>query len=99
MEEVSFEIIASCGDANAEIHLALGNARKTEFDIAYEHLKLADEAINKAHVAHTTVLHSEASGSRSKYSVLFSHAQDTMMNVMTMRDMADEFVEIYKKIN
>lgn len=99
MEEVSFEIIASCGDANAEIHLALISARNNIFNKTEKHLMLADEAINKAHVAHTSVLHSEASGIKSEYSVLFSHAQDTMMNVMTMRDMAEEFVELYKKIN
>lgn len=99
MEEISFEIIASCGDANAEIHLALKCAREGRLEETHKHLELADVAINAAHVSHTSVLHNEARGEASKYSILFSHAQDTMMNVMTLRDLAEEFIEVYKKIN
>lgn len=99
MEEISFKIIASCGEANAEIHLALGCAANNEMDKVAEHLGNADAAINVAHIAHTTVLHREAQGEEAKYSILFSHAQDTMMNVMTLRAITEEFINIYKKIN
>ena len=44
----------------------------------------------------TQLLTKEANGERSEVSLLMVHAQDHLMNAMTVKDLATEIVDIYK---
>ena len=45
---------------------------------------------------HTEILVSEAQGNKAEYSVLLSHAQDTLMNAILAETLLSEMIELYK---
>ena len=58
---------------------AIEKMAKNRFEEAKNLLKDAEEYILKAHVAQTQVIQSQAAGEDMEYSLLFIHAQDTIM--------------------
>lgn len=51
-----------------------------------------------AHRFQTEIIQEEADGNIKNISVLLVHAQDHLMNAITIIDMAREFVDLYEKI-
>ena len=50
----------------------------------------------QAHNTHTEIIVAEAKGEKSEYSVLLSHAQDTLMNTILAETLIEELIEVYK---
>ncbi|MNJ80672.1 Lichenan-specific phosphotransferase enzyme IIA component [compost metagenome] len=44
----------------------------------------------------TRLIQEEAGGTKQEITLLMIHAQDHLMNAMTVKDMAKEFVELYE---
>ena len=49
------------------------------------------------HEFQTGILKAEASGEHLEMSLIMVHAQDHLMNSMTVRDLANEFIKLYEK--
>ena len=64
---------------------------------AKEKIKEANEALNKAHNFQTSLIQQEASGKGVEISLLMVHAQDHLMNAMTVRDLAQEMISMYEE--
>jgi len=47
----------------------------------------------------TNLIHNEANGNKAEVSLLLVHAQDHLMNAITIKDMAKEFVDLYEKFS
>ena len=45
------------------------------------------------------VIQNEAGGEKTDMTLLMVHAQDHLMNAMTVKDLAAELVEIYEKVS
>ena len=95
-EEVSFAIISYAGDAFATMRQAINYAKKKEFEKADETFDAARETLLEAHNEHTKLIVGEAEGNKPEYSILLSHAQDTMMNAILFETIAEELIEVYK---
>jgi len=87
-------IIVNGGDARSTSLIAIKKAREGNIDEAREMLKDANNAIARAHEAQTGLIQAEARGDKVEMSLLMVHAQDHIMNAMTIRDLAEEIVEI-----
>lgn len=94
--EIIMGLIANGGNARSLAMKAMYAAKAGNFEEAQELLKASNESILKAHNMQTQLLTKEASGERSKVSLLMVHAQDHLMNAMTVKDLATEIVDIYK---
>ncbi|MFJ6412252.1 PTS lactose/cellobiose transporter subunit IIA [Terribacillus saccharophilus] len=96
MEEISFQIILYAGNGKANAMEAIQEAKQGNFERADELIKEAGEELSKAHNVQTKLLQEEANGNGNIISVLLIHSQDHLMTAMTVRDLAVEFIELYR---
>ncbi|WP_257958659.1 PTS lactose/cellobiose transporter subunit IIA [Bacillus sp. V3-13] len=97
-EQIIFEMILHGGNARSEAIEAIAAAKQGDREKAREKLQLAGEALNAAHHIQTSLIQGEMSGVKSEVSLLMVHAQDHLMNAMTIKELAAEFVDLYERI-
>ncbi|EGO65040.1 PTS lactose/cellobiose transporter subunit IIA [Acetonema longum] len=97
--EVVMKLIVDGGNARSRAMEAIELAKTGEFALAQAKLDEAGEHISKAHGAQTGLLTKEASGDCQQVTLLMVHAQDHLMNAITVRDLAIQFVALYQKMN
>ncbi|MBV7508250.1 PTS lactose/cellobiose transporter subunit IIA [Bacillus sp. sid0103] len=99
LEHVIFQIILHGGNGRSAAMEAMLAAKQGDFVGAREKLKEADHALNGAHHIQTSLIQGEIRGEKTEVSLLMIHAQDHLMNAMTVKDLAAEMVELYYRIN
>ncbi|MCM8712048.1 PTS lactose/cellobiose transporter subunit IIA [Clostridium sp. SYSU_GA19001] len=99
MEEIIMNLIVNGGDARSRAMMAIQSAKEGNIEQAKQLLVEASEALDKAHNYQTNLIQNEAAGNKTEISLLMVHAQDHLMNAMTVRDLAQEFIDLYGKIN
>ncbi|KAF1303772.1 PTS cellobiose transporter subunit IIA [Enterococcus saccharolyticus] len=97
LQGVAFEIILSSGDARTLIHESFAHMRANEFEKAAQKLEDANESLVNAHKAQTELLKEYANGETIVMEVIMVHAQDHLMTTMTLREVALEMLELYKR--
>ena len=90
---VAMEVIMNAGDGRDKIDEAEG--KLDEVDMLLEE---AEALIVKAHNAQTEVIQSQVSGESMEYSLLFVHAQDTVMTITTELRMTQKLLPIVKML-
>ncbi|WP_160677171.1 PTS lactose/cellobiose transporter subunit IIA [Clostridium sp. C8-1-8] len=95
MEEMIFGIIVNGGDARSRAMNAIREAKSGNIDKAKELIEEANTFLSKAHDVQTELIQNEAAGNKTEMSLLMVHAQDHLMNAITVRDMAIEFINMY----
>ena len=95
-EEVSFEIIASAGQACSLAFEALGYARDNNFIKARELIEESKKESLLAHRCQTRLLTQEASGDHVDVDVLLVHAQDHLMTAQLARELIEEIINLYE---
>lgn len=93
----TMDIIINAGDARAFIAKALDDVGDFNYDSAKENIKKADEKLVIAHRLQTKKLQEEAEGEAVQYSVLFTHAQDTLMTIMSEYNLAKHLITVFEK--
>lgn len=96
MVEAAMAVIVSAGEARDRCLEALRHARQGEFEAAEESMKAARENIIEAHNGQTEVIQAEMRGEETQISLLFIHAQDTIMTITSEINMATEMLEMYR---
>ncbi|SKC37422.1 PTS lactose/cellobiose transporter subunit IIA [Maledivibacter halophilus] len=99
VEMTIFTIITHSGDARSSSMEAITHAKEGEFEQAQRCIEEAENKLSMAHKEQTKLIQAEAQGEKHDISLLLIHAQDHLMNAMTIKDMANEFVELYISIN
>ncbi|ESU31926.1 PTS mannose transporter subunit IIA [Bacillus sp. 17376] len=98
VEEVSFQIILNGGNARSLAMEAINMAKTGEFEQAEQKIEEANSDMTKAHRFQTQLIQGEARGETVEIRLLLIHAQDHLMNAITVIDMAKEIIELHKKI-
>lgn len=98
MEEMIFKIIVNGGDARSRGMNAISEAKNGNILKAKALIEEAEEFLDKAHDVQTQLIQNEADGNKCEMSLLMVHAQDHLMNAMTVKDMAKEFIQMYEEI-
>lgn len=99
METIIMELIVNSGNARSRAMEAIEAAKNGNVVKAKEKIKESEEDLGKAHNVQTTLIQNEANGNKAEVSLLLIHAQDHLMNAMTIKDMAKEFVDMYDKFS
>ena len=99
MASIAMQIVIHAGDARNLIMEALDHAAEGLYDQAEDKLKEAREALRQAHCFQTEVVQSEAGGKKYEYSLLFTHAQDTVMTICTEMNLAKKIISMYRKLD
>lgn len=98
-DELVMSIIVEGGNARSLAMEAIQEAKKGNIAQAEALLKECGDALTEAHHVQTDLIQSEIQGEHIQVMLLMVHAQDHLMDAMVIRDMATEFVELYKKVN
>lgn len=96
-EEVIMGIIMHGGNARSYAIQAMQEAREDKFEEAFQLIKIANQELNKAHHIQTDLIQKESRGEKSEITLLMVHAQDHLMNAMTVRDLAKEIIALSKR--
>lgn len=95
---IAMEVIMNAGDGRDKIDEALAAVAAGHLDQAESLLTEAESLIVKAHNAQTEVIQSQVSGEDMEYSLLFIHAQDTLMTINTELRMTQKLLPIVKML-
>lgn len=98
IEQISFSIISSAGDAQSKMFEALSSARSRNFSQADTLMKEAEILLANAHTFQTDLIKKEANGEKSGYSILLVHAQDHLMNGMLSKQLVKEMIHLYQEL-
>lgn len=98
LNEKAMEMIVNAGAGRTALNIALdalceGNDEKYE-----EMMAEAKEKMKEAHAAQTSVLQETITDPQVYPNILFTHAQDTLMTVMSEINTAKHIAKLYKKI-
>ncbi|MDQ6600586.1 PTS lactose/cellobiose transporter subunit IIA [Bacillus salipaludis] len=96
LNEISMQIILHAGDARVVINEALECVAGSLFKEAEEKLTEAKKKITFAHSSQTKTIQGEALGEKIPFSLLFAHAQDTLMTIMSEWNTAKQLVNLFK---
>ncbi len=89
-------IILHAGDARVACKEALDAIAVADLDTAEEKMKVAHEEITEAHKVQTDAIQAETRGESSEYSLLFAHAQDTLMTIYSEINIAKQLIKIFR---
>lgn len=93
----TMDIIINAGDARELISKALDNVADFNYKDAQKNMEKAKEKLLIAHRLQTAKLQEEAEGKEIEYSVLFTHAQDTLMTINSEYKLTAHLIEVFKK--
>lgn len=99
LEEQIFKLILHSGNGRSFAMEAIGLAKTNNFNAARESIKSAGEELVQAHHIQTQLIQGEIRGEKVEMSLLMVHAQDHLMNAITMKDLSEEFVDMYEKMD
>jgi PTS system cellobiose-specific IIA component len=99
INSVAMQVILHAGDGRSKVDEALEAMAKTDFELAEKLLDEAEKEIVKAHIAQTEAIQAQVSGENIDYSLLFTHAQDTVMTINTELRMARKMMPIFRMLN
>ncbi|WP_238917137.1 PTS lactose/cellobiose transporter subunit IIA [Clostridium sp. YIM B02555] len=94
--QAAMEIILNAGDARVKCKEALDAIAAYDFKLANEKLKEAQVKISAAHKVQTDAIQGESAGETSSYSILFTHAQDTLMTINSEIIIAKQMIKIFE---
>lgn len=94
--EAAMNIILNAGDAREDNLLAIAALAESNIESAKNYLKEADKKITEAHKIQTNQIQDEVRGKKGEYSLLFAHAQDTMMTVNSEILLTKSFAKIFE---
>lgn len=98
INKAAMEVILNAGNGREKVDQALEEMAKFNFEQVKVLLEEAEGMVLKAHVAQTKVIQSQVSGEDTEYSLLFIHAQDTIMTINTELRMAQKMMPIFQAL-
>ena len=90
--QVVMTLIMQGGNAKGQAFQAIQAAKAGNFESAEALLKSSNDELIAAHKTQTELLTAEANGEHVELDLYMVHAQDHLMNAISFRDLAVEFV-------
>lgn len=98
LNEHAMQIILHAGEARSYINFALDALYEGDVEEYEEKIKAARKASAAAHAEQTKVLQETIANQDLQLTILFTHAQDTLMTVMSEMNVAKHLARIIKMI-
>lgn len=99
IEQTVFTIITHSGEARNLFMKAIKCAKEDNSELARKYLEEAEDKLTEAHKKQSALIHLEASGQNINPTILLVHGQDHLMSAMLMKDLTEEFIELYSRLN
>lgn len=98
-EMICFQLITAAGGAKSNYIEAIQKAKEGLYEEAAQLIKEGDELMKQGHEPHTDLIQKEAAGESVEMGLILTHAEDQMMSAEVFKVMAEEMIELYKKVN
>lgn len=98
LESICFQMISAFGTARSMYIEAIHLAKDGQFEQAQQMMEEGQKSFVEGHHAHASLIQNEASGTKTEFSLILMHAEDQMMSAEAFGILAEEFIEVYKKI-
>ena len=98
-EMIVINLIVNSGSARSSAIEAIQYAKAGDMAKANESLQQAKESVNEAHHSQTEMIQGEIRGEKTPLNLLMVHAQDHLMTSLVVIDLAQEFIDLYEKVN
>lgn len=98
LELACFNIITHVGTARSNYIGAIQLAKEGKFQEAEDLIAAGEKEFVEGHHAHADMLTKEANGELGNAGVLLIHAEDQLMSAEAFKIIAEEFIDLYKKI-
>lgn len=95
MEEMIFQLITYSGGAKSSLLEGIQIAKTGDIVKAKAKIAEAEAELALAHKTQTQLIQNEAGGQATPVSLLLIHAQDHLMNAILLKDLANEFIDLY----
>lgn len=96
IEMIVMKLVVSGGNARSTAIEALRAAKCGDYLCADALMEEADQTILEAHEIQTEMIQNELNGNKVEVGLLMVHAQDHLMNAMTVMDLCKEMIDILK---
>ena len=96
--QIATQVIIDSGNARMLAYEALDAAEAGDFEAAKIKLEQAKEQIVAAHITQTEIIRSEAGGNPVQITLLLTHAQDSLMVIMTEVQLISRLIKMYERI-
>jgi PTS system cellobiose-specific IIA component len=97
MNAIALEIIMQSGDARLCVSEALKAAAVGDYAETEKKLNEAKKKIAGAHSRQTQIIQSEGEGNAHEHTLLFIHAQDTLMTIYSEMNMARQLKAVFER--
>ncbi len=97
--ENAMKIIMNAGDARVCNKKALDALAEFDVEKAKELMKEASKYITEAHKVQTDAIQGETRGDKTEYTLLFAHAQDTLMTIYSEINIAKQLIKVMEAVN
>ncbi len=94
--QTALKIILAAGDARTKANQALDALSEKDYATAHALIDDARQDILKAHQAQTEVIQAEAAGEHFDPCLIFNHAQDTLMTIMSEVNLAERLIMLFE---
>ena len=98
VELISFQIISAVGSARSMYIEAIQLAKQGDIEGAQKLMKEGEAVFVEGHHAHAKLIQQEASGESSTITLLLLHAEDQLMSAEGFKIIADEMIDVYKRL-
>jgi PTS system cellobiose-specific IIA component len=99
MNAIAMEIIMLAGDARLFITKAIQAAAQGNFPEIDKRLDEAKKKLAAAHSMQTEIVQSEGEGKKRDHTLLFIHAQDTLMTIYSEMNMVKQLKAVFKRFD
>nr|WP_197740115.1 PTS lactose/cellobiose transporter subunit IIA [Vibrio taketomensis] len=97
IEQTIMELLVTAGNARSTALMAIQAARHHDFEQAQLLITESKQAINQAHKVQTQLIGLDEGEGKLKVTLIIVHAQDHLMNAMVILDLAQDFIELYRR--
>lgn len=97
-QKIVMQIIVNAGNGRSKSIEAIRLAKEGRIREAKALHEEACGDLAKAHEVQSKLIHDEAAGNHQEVTLLMVHAQDHLMNAMTVKDLAQEMIDLCEKI-
>ncbi len=98
IELICFQLITAAGGAKSNYIKAVQKAKLGEYAEAERLIAEGDEMMKQGHLPHSDLVQKEAAGEAVPMGLILTHAEDQMMSAEVFKVMAEEIIELYKKV-
>ncbi|HGM5490721.1 TPA: PTS lactose/cellobiose transporter subunit IIA [Serratia fonticola] len=98
MEETIMELLVQAGSARSNALSALRCARQGNFAQAAAAMAESHSAVKLAHAKQTELIGLDEGCGKLTVTLITVHAQDHLMNAMVIQDLAQDLIELYRRL-